>query len=99
MKEAVKLGYKAICLTVDAIVTGNRERDIRAPWVLDDTEKPDSAYQVEEDDTVREPRDTEMEEKEINILGTAGALTSNDDRDMTWTKVSCSIDTFGCYKQ
>ncbi|KIM79769.1 hypothetical protein PILCRDRAFT_98049 [Piloderma croceum F 1598] len=86
VREAVKLGYKAICLTVDAIVAGNRERDIRVPWMLDDMEKLDSAHEVEGDDAVRAPGDTKMEEMSINILGTAGALSNNNDRDMTWTK-------------
>jgi L-lactate dehydrogenase (cytochrome) len=96
VREVMKLGYKVICLTVDAVVPGNRESDIRAPWVLDDMEKADSAARVERGDAVREPGDTEVEDEGINIMGTAGALVSNDDRDMTWTKVGCiSIDMVG----
>ncbi|KIM85387.1 hypothetical protein PILCRDRAFT_778154 [Piloderma croceum F 1598] len=83
VKEVVKLGYKAICLTVDAIVPGNREKDIRAPWVLDNMENLGGAKWG---DVVRQPGDAEVEEKEINIMGTAGALISNDDRDMTWSE-------------
>lgn len=92
MKEVVKLGYKVICLTVDAIVPGNREKDIRAPWVLDNMEKMDGAHEVQGGDVVRQPGDAEVEEKEINIMGTAGALISNDDRDMAWSEVSYSAD-------
>jgi L-lactate dehydrogenase (cytochrome) len=92
VKEVVKLGYKAICLTVDAIVPGNREKDIRAPWVLDKMENLDGGHGVQGGDVVRQPEDAEVEEKEINIMGTAGALISNDDRDMTWSEVSHSAD-------
>ena len=91
MKEVVKLGYKVICLTVDAIVPGNREKDIRASWVLDDMEKLDDAHGVQGGDAVRQPGDAEVEEV-INIMGTAGALISNDDRDMTWSEVSYLTD-------
>jgi hypothetical protein len=86
VREVVKLGYRAICLTVDAIVPGNREKDIRAPWVIDDMEKAK--------DIAIEGSDVEAE-KAINIMGTAGALISNDDRDMTWKEVNCmSSDIF-----
>jgi len=88
VREVVKLGYKAICLTVDAIVPGNREKDIKAPWVLDHLEKLDGTHEVRGDDVFREPGVTDVEENGIDIMGTAGALISNDDRDMTWTEVS-----------
>jgi L-lactate dehydrogenase (cytochrome) len=96
VREVVKLGYKAICLTVDAIVPGNRENDIRAPWVLDDMEKTDGA--TEAGDVVREPGDTENQEQEINITGTAGALVGNDDRDMTWKEVGCISVCLGWFR-
>ena len=83
----MKLGYKAICLTVDAIVPGNREKDIRAPWVLDGVEKANSVAGTEESDLVRDTGDAEVE-KSVNLMGTAGALISNDDRDMAWEKAS-----------
>ncbi|PPQ72025.1 hypothetical protein CVT24_008077 [Panaeolus cyanescens] len=76
VKEVEKLGYKAIFLTVDAIVAGNRERDIRSPWVLDEQEYGPVYHQPDEPKT---PADA-------NIFGTAGALIANDDRDMTWEK-------------
>lgn len=88
VKEIESQGYKAIFLTVDAIVAGNRERDLRAPFDLEDMEKAglqgttpgesprkmDDAAEVE-DDTAKE------------FGGTAGALLANDDIDMTWEKV------------
>ena len=30
MRKAERLGYKALCLTVDAPITGRRERDLRS---------------------------------------------------------------------
>ena len=78
LREVEKLGYKAIFLTVDAIVPSNRERDVRCPWVLEDEENggPTEFY-------VEGARPS----KEVDLLGTAGALIANDDRDMTWEKV------------
>ncbi|KAF8807536.1 hypothetical protein BYT27DRAFT_7165315 [Phlegmacium glaucopus] len=77
VREVERLGYKAIFLTVDALVAGNRERDIRCPWILEDEENGG-------------PREFHAEgtapSKEVDILGTAGALVANDDRDMTWEK-------------
>ena len=77
VREVEELGYKAIFLTVDALVAGNRERDIRWPWMLEDEENggPTEFY-VE----------GIAPSKEVDMLGTAGALISNIDRDMTWDK-------------
>ncbi|KZP31170.1 hypothetical protein FIBSPDRAFT_1037639 [Athelia psychrophila] len=87
VREVAALGYKAIVLTVDAIVYGNRERDVRAPWVLDDMEKAETqnAPGVEAGDGVRQPGDLE-ELEEVDLGGCAGALVAHDDRDMTWEK-------------
>ncbi len=74
-----KLGYKAIFLTVDAIVPGNRERDIRSPWIIDEQENGPVYYQS------GSPAD--LPEAGQNLFGTAGALIANDDRNMTWEKV------------
>jgi len=79
VREMETLGYKAIFLTVDAIVAGNRERDIRSPWILDEKENGPVYYQPESTGT--------KINEDINILGTAGALVANDDRNMTWEKV------------
>lgn len=80
--EVEELGYKAIFLTVDALVAGNRERDIRSPWILENEENggPTEFY-VE----------GIAPSKEVDILGTAGALISNIDRDMTWDKAGTPI--------
>jgi L-lactate dehydrogenase (cytochrome) len=80
VREVEALGYKAICLTVDAIVPGNRERDIRSPWELEDMERGEPEYYEDSADEVQSGG-------EKNTLGTAGALIVNDDRDMTWETV------------
>lgn len=84
VREVVSLGYNAIFLTVDAITAGNRERDIRAPFVLDEQEREaDNSTEKTPD----EPAKPEKDEKgNVNLLGTAGALIANDDMDMTWEK-------------
>jgi L-lactate dehydrogenase (cytochrome) len=79
VREIETLGYKAIFLTVDAIVAGNRERDIRSPWILDEQENGPVYYQPES-------LGAKVNEA-VNIFGTAGALVANDDRSMTWEKV------------
>ncbi|ESK98329.1 hypothetical protein Moror_79 [Moniliophthora roreri MCA 2997] len=75
VKDVERLGYKAIFLTVDAIVPGNRERDVRTPWVLD-----------EQENGPRYHTDGEGSADTVNVFGTAGGLIVNDDRDMTWEK-------------
>lgn len=77
VREVEQLGYKALFLTVDALVAGNREADIRSPWTLEDQESGTTPVWDE-----NAPVD------EINLGGTAGALVNNDDRDMTWEKAS-----------
>jgi len=76
VREIDSLGYKAIFLTVDAIVAGNRERDIRIPWQLEDEEKGTPTYWSENGDL-----------EEVDGMGTAGALIANDDQNMTWERV------------
>jgi L-lactate dehydrogenase (cytochrome) len=73
VREVERLGYRAIFLTVDTVVAGNRERDIRSPWTLEEEEIGPTEFPQNE---------------EVNVLGTAGAFVANDDRDMTWQKVS-----------
>ncbi|KAG6911859.1 hypothetical protein DXG01_000106 [Tephrocybe rancida] len=82
VRDVEKLGYKSIWLTVDALVAGNREKDIRAPSILDEMESGKPEYHPETDGGV---------ESGDAGLGTAGALIANDDRDMTWEKVSQTI--------
>lgn len=80
VRDIERLGYKAIFLTVDAIVAGNREIDIRNPWL--EEEEENGATQVY--DPAQEDR---QPGGQINLLGTAGALVAANDRDMTWGKV------------
>lgn len=77
IQELEVLGYKAIFLTVDALVPSNRELDTRAPHYLEDFENRG----VE-----RQP-DSKDDEEEVGILGTAGGLIINNDIDMTWKRV------------
>ena len=78
VKEVEALGYNAIFLTVDAIVAGKRDRDIKAPFVLEDQEKE----VAEQQPSVEEPQ-----EEEESTLGTSGALVAGNDVDMTWERV------------
>ncbi|KAF7307037.1 hypothetical protein MIND_00496800 [Mycena indigotica] len=75
VREVERLGYKAIFLTVDAVVAGNREKDIRSPWALEDLERGSPKVHIDGEDGL-----------EDSGLGTAGALIANDDREMTWEK-------------
>jgi len=79
IREAERLGYKALFLTVDALVPSNRGRDVRAPWVLEEQESGSQFY------------DENTEEGEVSIVGTAGALITKDDQDMTWERVSLAM--------
>ena len=88
VREVEELGYKAIFLTVDAPVSGNRERDIRAPYELEEQEREG---QPSEDQTTGEiPGDTENENEGLqpNLYGTAGALLQNMDLNMTFKEAS-----------
>ncbi|KAK7064116.1 FMN-dependent dehydrogenase-domain-containing protein [Favolaschia claudopus] len=76
VREVERLGYKAIFLTVDAVVPGHREKDIKSPWVTEDLERGTPTVYVE----------GEGAGQADNAFGTAGALVVNDDRDMTWEK-------------
>ncbi|RDB29558.1 Cytochrome b2, mitochondrial [Hypsizygus marmoreus] len=78
IREVERLGYKAIWLTVDAIVPGNRERDIRSPWDLEEMETGKKEVHVDVADGELDGGDSGF--------GTAGALIAHDDRDMTWEK-------------
>lgn len=77
VREVERLGYRSIWLTVDAVVPGNREKDIKSPWILEDMERGTALYYGAQ----------EVVGGNTNIFGTAGALIANDDRDMTWEKV------------
>ena len=90
IREVEGLGYKAIFLTVDAPITGNRERDDRSFWELEEINSvgkgknlaklPHSSAQV-----------NDFEETETDTNGAAGGLLVNGDVDMTWNEVSLQI--------
>ena len=80
IREVEALGYSAIFLTVDAVAAGNRERDLKAPWVLEDQER-------EAEELLRPAVDDPQDEAAASVLGTAGGLTAGNDADMTWEKV------------
>jgi L-lactate dehydrogenase (cytochrome) len=81
VKEVEALGYNAIFLSVDAIVAGRRDRDIKAPLVLEDQEKEERKQRA----SVEDPQ--EEEEEEEDTLGTSGGLVAGNDVDMTWERV------------
>lgn len=88
VSEAIQLGYNAIFLTVDAIVAGWRERDVRAPWVAEEMERagnPETlSTEGDEGNPDRPFRREDMEKVEEETGGTAELLLSTADRDMTW---------------
>lgn len=82
VKEVEALGYNAIFLTVDAIIAGRRDRDIKAPFVLEDQEREVTKERPSAEET--------QEEEEGDTLGTSGAFIAGNDVDMTWEKVGLS---------
>ena len=76
IREVEALGYKALFLTVDAVVPSKREFDIRAPWYLEELERGGPLEFVEE----------QADALQGQSFGTAGGLIVNDDRDMTWER-------------
>ena len=93
VKEVERQGYKAIFLTVDAIVAGHRERDIKAPFLLQDMENAEdkAAGAVNVDQGVEEDG-----EEDLDLGGTAGALLAKQDIDMTWEKVRINFNNPQC---
>ncbi|KAL0579605.1 hypothetical protein V5O48_002377 [Marasmius crinis-equi] len=79
VKEVERLGYKSIWLTVDVTSLGNREKDVKSGWVLEDQENGVSPVYVEEV--------AKGGEESVNFFGTSNPIVALDDRDMTWTKV------------
>ena len=94
VREIEQLGYNAIFLTVDAPIAGNRERDIRAPFELEEQEREaergerTGGASGEGGEKPASVEDIEGIEDEMDGMGgTAGALLKLDDQDMTWGKV------------
>ena len=94
IREVEQLGYKALFLTVDAPVPGNRERDARASWEIEDLEAAAEASESGGKSRTEMPltsKKIEDVEEEVDTGGTAGALLANDDIDMTWDEVRPKI--------
>lgn len=75
VQEAERLGYKAIFLTVDAVVVGNRERDVKSSWILE-AEEGITQYYAEGD-----------AEGVTNFLGTSSLHVNRNnalDAHMSW---------------
>lgn len=91
IREIEELGYKAIFLTVDAPALGNRQRDIRAVWEIEDIERAGISEGEDVSNAEVPMTGNEMEEieQEVDTARYAGALPVNDDIDMTWEEVSC----------
>ncbi|KAF8592453.1 hypothetical protein K439DRAFT_1400272 [Ramaria rubella] len=87
VRHVEELGYKAIFLTVDAVVMSNRERDIKAKAVEEDEDAhiPGSGG-IPSTDEVGETQEEGEGEGGFGSSGTAGAFLANDDRNMTWEK-------------
>ncbi|KAL5480695.1 hypothetical protein ACEPAI_9635 [Sanghuangporus weigelae] len=82
VREAERLGYKAIFLTVDTPVRGNRELDLRAPFVLADQEREAERLAMKANPDA--PMDLEIDyEKGI---GEPVARVVGFDEDMSWEK-------------
>lgn len=101
LRRAEKLGYKAIFLTVDAVVAGNRERDIKSPWVEEEMDKQwdweKGKYIEKEKGNVDEAGLADVPEGRVDepyddskeeVGGMAGALLKTADLTMSWNKVS-----------
>ena len=89
--EVERLGYKAIFLTVDAIVSGNRERDARGAWELEEIERAVVEAEQQGKSVADAPLTTqklEDVEGEVDTGGQGAAFLVNDDIDMTWDTVS-----------
>jgi L-lactate dehydrogenase (cytochrome) len=90
VRTAEKLGYKAIFLTVDAIVAGSRERDVKAPWLEEELERAGTEEGKKEHTDGETPKSyndlSQIEDDLDNTNGTAGMLIANTDMDMTWER-------------
>ncbi|KZT74752.1 hypothetical protein DAEQUDRAFT_719932 [Daedalea quercina L-15889] len=82
VREIERLDYNAIFLTVDAPVGGNRERDVRAPFELEDQEREAEGVDGASQDAPQSEDD--LEEKSVNFDGTIGSSLHSMDTDMTF---------------
>jgi len=102
LRRAEGLGYKAIFLTVDAIVAGNRERDIKSPWIEEARERKmrelkemeiskglrskDGGAGLADVPERKEDRDGGYVDEKEEVGGLAGAMLKTADLDMSWVK-------------
>ena len=95
IREAERLGFKAIFLTVDAPFIGNRERDVRAAWELEDINAIEMQDKGDVPLTKQHVESTE-DEIEGDLNGTVGLTLANDDVDMTWEEVRGVFSAYVC---
>ncbi|KAF7364025.1 hypothetical protein MSAN_01061200 [Mycena sanguinolenta] len=77
VREAERLGYKAIFLTVDTLVLGNREKDLRSRWVMEDLERGYPEVHMEGSEEAALP---------AFAASGAGMMSAHADMDMSWEK-------------
>ena len=87
VREVERLGFRAIFLTVDAPVGGNRERDVRAPFELEDMERAGEAEGAEGAPQDAPQGEGDVEDKSVNLDGTIGNSLHSMDADMTFKEV------------
>ncbi|KZT74754.1 hypothetical protein DAEQUDRAFT_700767 [Daedalea quercina L-15889] len=93
LREVEELGFNAVFMTVDGPVNGNRERDLRAPFELEEQErlaeeaKRNSGKPGESGELPERPEDADnkLVEGELVLVGTSGGLRTTAELDMSWT--------------
>ncbi|OSX67687.1 hypothetical protein POSPLADRAFT_1051817 [Postia placenta MAD-698-R-SB12] len=89
LRDVEGLGYNAIFLTVDAPLNGNRERDLRAPFELEEQERlveeaKNPMGNAGEMPERPEDADNTLVEGELVLIGTSGGLRTTGDLDQSW---------------
>lgn len=95
LREVEELGFNAVFMTVDGPVNGNRERDLKAPFELEEQERlaeeakrgPGASGEGELPERP-EDADDKLVEGELVLVGTSGGLRTTAELDMSWTDVS-----------
>ena len=95
LREVEELGFNAVFMTVDGPVNGNRERDLKAPFELEEQERlAEEAKRGPgapgEGELPKRPEDADdkLVEGELVLVGTSGGLRTTAELDMSWTDVS-----------
>ncbi|KAF9821918.1 hypothetical protein IEO21_00348 [Rhodonia placenta] len=89
LRDVEGLGYNAVFLTVDAPLNGNRERDLRAPFELEEQERlveeaKNPMGNAGEMPERPEDADNTLVEGELVLIGTSGGLRTTGDLDQSW---------------